>query len=427
MLGNVDVINNKIFSKSTISTVFDGMLTRPVTSQQVEQNLYLINDYAGLSVSGYFEAGNQVGDTKFNINVNSEEKYSSNIRLDNHGTKETGLYRVFANFQVNNLLGIADSLNLSVLSATAPNNTNYWKIDYQTKVFSPRIFIKLGNSTNQFVVDQQNTGFNLNGIVTTNDISAVYKFNRSRINNDTFELKYQTVSSDLQLGDLPDIGNALDEKVNLTSLIYKFDFLQEKQRRLHQGSIVFTAGEYDFGNSLEVGDKFEYLTADYTLLTFFNIPFTESTARLIVRVGGQYAGEFLSSIAKYSLSGASRARAYSPDVFSADDALFASVDLVFNSPDMFDFNLFGETQFKDIAKPFIFIDYGYGVQQPISSAEERVNATLVDAGLGLKFSYLDKVQGNLHIAFPVTNEFSDPEIIIKENDVRFVLDFQYKF
>lgn len=427
MLGNVTVSNNTVYGESSISSVFDNMLAKPVTSSQVEENLYLLNDFPGLSVSGYFEAGHQVGDTKLNIDINNEDKYSSNLRLDNHGTLDTGRYRLFADFQINNLLGITDLLNLSILTATAPSNTNYWKVNYKAKLFSPRWFLNFGASTNEFVVDQENSDLNLNGIVSTEEVSAIYKLTRSRISNDALEIKYQSIASDLQLGDLPDLGNTLDEKISTTSLIYKFDFLQEKQKRLHQGNITYTSGQYEFGNTADTDKKFEYLIFDYSLLTFVKIPFTDSSSRLIVRAGGQYAGNFLSSIAKYALSGPSRTRAFSPSVYSADDALFMSMDLIFNSSDIFDFTIFGETKFKDIVKPFIFIDYGYGIQRAINSTKSDVTGKLFDAGIGLKFNYLNNAQGNLHFAFPINSDFSDKDITVKEKGMRIVFDFQYKF
>ena len=427
MLGEVTVANNTVYSDKNISSVFDSMLTKPVTSSQVEENLYLINDFPGVNVSGFFEPGNQVGDTKLNINTNSEKKYAYNLRLDNHGTKDTGQYRAFADFQVNNLLGMSDFLNLSILTATAPSNTNYWKAFYQTKVFSPRLFFNIGSSTNQFVVDQENSSLNLNGIVSSQEMGLLYKIKRSRISNDSIEVKFQEIASDLQLGNLQDLGNALDEKISTTSLNYKFDFLQEEKKRLHQGNLSFTSGKYIFGNSAGVPDKFKYLNFDYSLLTFFKIPFTDSTSRVLTRLGGQFSGKYLSSISRYTLTGANRARAYSSSVFSADDALFFSTDLIFNSPDIFDFKVWDEISFKDIAKPFIFIDYSNGIQRAINSTKTDVKGELSDYGIGLKINYSNKLQGNINLAFPLHAKFSDQDIKVPDNEPRIVFDFQYKF
>ena len=143
ILGNVEVNKNKMYSTSTLKSVFDGLLTKPVTSDQIEENLYLINDFPGIAVNGFFEPGNQVGDTKLNINVKQEDRYKYNVRLDNHGTTATGLYRSYLDFQVNNPLGTADLINASILYASAPSNTQFWRLYYQTKLFSPRLMYKM--------------------------------------------------------------------------------------------------------------------------------------------------------------------------------------------------------------------------------------------------------------------------------------------
>lgn len=426
-LGSVEVDNNKLYSASTLKSVFDDMLTNPVTSKQVEENLYLINDFPGVAVNGYFEPGNQVGDTKLFINVKQEERFTSNIRFDNHGTEGTGLYRTFLDFQINNPLGITDLLNLSVLHASAPNNTQFWRAFYQTKLFNPRWKFLLGVSENQFLVDRTTLGtsLDLNGTVSVADIGLRYNLERSRKNNSRFELKYESIESDLRIGDFN--SDAFDESVNNTSLSYHYDHLNEKEKKLHQGSFKLTSSEITFG--LEDGqDKAPIIfSADYTLLSFVKVPFTDSNSRLILRSNLQYAGKKISSIARSALAGPTRVRGYSSDVFSADDTLLFGVDWVFNAPDLFDFKLFGELSFKDIAKPFVFADFGYGKQYSVVDIAPDITSQLADVGFGLQIAHKDKFSGNLQFAFPILDKFSDADISIKKESVRVVFDFQYKF
>ena len=427
VLGSVEVHNNDMYAVSTLKSVFDDLLTKPVTSAQIEQNLYLINDFPGLSVNGFFEPGYQVGDTKLNINVKQEKRYKANIRLDNHGTTGTGLYRSFLDVQVNNPLGIADLLNLSVLYASEPNNTQFWRISYQAKLFTPRLRFMLGSSENQFLIDSSTLGtsLDLNGVVSVLESGFRYDFNRSRKNNSHIELKYESINSDLQIGDFN--STSFDESVNNTSFSYHFDSLNEKDKRLHQGSYKITSSEITFG--AEDGQDTEPLiySADYTLLSFVNVPFTKSNSRLILRANLQYAGKKISSIARSALAGPTRARGYSSDVFSADDALIMGADWVFNAPDLFGFNLFGETSFKNIAKPFVFVDFAYGKQHSIISTSPDVTSLLADVGFGLQIAHSDKFSGNLQFAFPILDKFSDPDITIANKEARIVFDFQYKF
>ena len=427
ILGSVEVHNNDIYDASTLKSVFDDLLTRPVTSAQIEENLYLINDFPGLAVNGFFEPGYQVGDTKLNINVKQEKRYKANVRLDNHGTTGTGLYRSFFDVQVNNPLGITDLLNLSVLYASEPNNTQFWRVFYQAKLFTPRLKIMAGLSENQFLVDKSALGasLDLQGTVSVSDAGLRYDLKRSRKNNSRIEFKYENIISDLRIGTFN--SDAFDETVTNMSLSYHYDSLNEKDKRLHQASYKLTSSEITFG--LEDGqDKDSFIfSTDYTLLSFIKVPFTKSNSRLIMRANLQYAGKKISSIARSALAGPTRVRGYSSDVFSADDALILGTDWVFNAPDLFDFNLFGEISFKNIAKPFVFVDFAYGKQHSIISTSPDVTSLLADVGFGLQIAHSDKFSGNLQFAFPILDKFSDPDITIANKEARIVFDFQYKF
>ena len=428
VLGSVDVNNNKLYSAKKLKSVFDDMLTAPVTSSQVEENLYLINDFPGVSVNGFFEPGYQVGDTKLTINVKNENTYSSNIRADNHGTDSTGKYRLYADVQVNNLIGTADLFNLSVLTASQPNNTEYYRVNYESTFFSPRFKVGLGSSTNQFLVDRSalNAAVGITGTVEIQDLSMHYQLTRSRIKNTSLHIKYENIFSDLQIGQFVDTDNRLDDELNNISVSYNYDYLNEKSKTLHQGSYKFTSGEFAFGAEEGQSTGYEFLNIDYTMLTFVKVPFTDSISRLILRANFQYSGKALPTVSRASLAGPTKARGYASDIYSADDVLYLGADWLFNSPDFFDFNLFGETNFKDLVKPFVFVDTAYGIQNGLSATDTDINGLLVDAGVGLQFNK-GNFSGNLHVAFPLSESFS--EEIASEDDIstRIIFDFQYKF
>jgi len=427
MLGSVDINNNVLYAASTIKSGFESLITKPVTSASIEENLYLINDFPGIVVNGFFEPGYQVGDTKLNINVKQEKRFKSNIRLDNHGTDGTGLYRIFIDFQVNNPLGIADLVNLSILQASAPNNTQFWRVSYQAKLFSPRWKIMTGISKNQFLVDKSTLGtsLDLKGTVSVNDLGLRYDIQRSRKNNSRLELKYESVISDLRIGDFN--SDAFDEKVRNISLSYIYDTLNEKSKRLHQANYKLTSSDILFGVENGQDEKFLVLSADYTLLSFVKVPFFDSNSRLILRANLQLAGKKISSVSRSAIAGPAKVRSFSSDAFSADDTLILGTDWIFNAPDMFDFKLFNETSFKDIAKPFVFADVGYGKQYSIASNASDVTSQLADVGFGLQIAYKDKFSGNLQFAYPLLSNFSDPNITIEDKGARIVFDFQYKF
>ncbi|MBI1425468.1 MAG: ShlB/FhaC/HecB family hemolysin secretion/activation protein [Gammaproteobacteria bacterium] len=429
MLGDVKVQGNKIYSTDDLKDVFSDMVAKPVTNAAVEEDLFLINSFPGIVVDGYFEPGYQVGDTRLNINVKNESRYNADIRVDNHGTPESGLYRIYVDGQVNNALGMADMLQASYLKALHPDNTDYYKLSYELNLFSPRTRFGVETSKNQFVVDQSSAQANLDlhGSVFVDAVTAKYIQKRSRLENKSYELRYEKVKSDLQIGNIPDINNALDEKLSNTSLAYNFDFLQEEKRRLHQGKVKITFGSFDFGVKPNQDASYKFLNGDYSLLTFWKVPWVDANTRVIYRAGMQYSGINLSPIVRYSLAGPTRARGFSPSIFTADDAVYLGIDWLFNSPGWFDFNITKSINFKQITKPFLFADYAYGIQHTLTGGEGDAKATLSDAGFGLQFSYSNNFSGNLMVAFPITRNITGTTVTPEKDNYRVVFDFQYSF
>ena len=396
----------------------------------VEQNLYLINDFPGVNADGYFEPGSQIGDTKLNINIKNESRYNLNFRLDNHGTDQTGLYRLYADFQLNNTLGFADIFKLSVLDASSPNNTKYWRLNYQMNAFSPRLKLGIGASKNQFVVDQIST-LSLDGVVRVNDLSAVYVFRRSRVENYNAGLKYEKIESDLkqQREGVAISGINNDESLKNSSIQFNYDILQESAQVLHQGNFRWTSGEYVYTPIAEPGDRYNVLSADYTSLMFLKVPYFEANSRLIFRASAQRSGDVVSSILRFSLAGPTRVRAYSPNFYSADDAVYLGADWVFNSPDFMDIDLFADINLQESVRPFIFADYGYGKQLSIEGAASGsdVSGKLADIGFGFQLVHGASFKGSLQFAFPLKTDFSNPEVVPEEEGMRVLFDMQYGF
>ncbi len=117
----------------------------------------------------------------------------------------------------------------------------------------------------------------------------------------------------------------------------------------------------------------------------------------------------LSSINQYSLAGPTRVRAYESSQFSADNAIYTGVDWVLNAPDFFDWEI-GNSNFKNIAQPFLFLEASWGETLSIAKNVDDITGQLLGAGIGLQISYSNVLQGNLQLAFPLDEDFSSDEI-----------------
>ena len=377
-------------------------------------------------MDGYFEPGYQVGDTRLNINVRNETRYNANLSVDNHGTDESGLYRFYADFQVNNVLGIADHMKIGLLQAASPDNTTYWQLAFESNFFSPRFRVGVESSRNQFIVDQTTSSsqgdFDLSGAVDVLGVHGKYIQERGRTKNSSYELLGKTIKSDVKIGSFANRDNVLRH----FSVRYNLDYLNDASKRLHDGSIEYTRGRFELG--AEGQDKdYNILSAEYALLTFLKVPFTESTSRFIFRSTLQYSGTNLSAIARFSLAGPTRVRGFSPSFFTADDALYLGTDWLFNSPDIFDIQI-ASINLKSLAKPFVFFDYGYGKQYEISSGKKDPTGQLADIGIGLQLSHGYKFSGNLQLSYKILEQFTDNiNQQAKADNMRLLFDMQYSF
>lgn len=422
-LGEIALQNNKRYSDALLKRVFKNALAKPVTNDTVEENLYLINDLPGLVVSGYFEPGSQVGDTKLNVNVNAERWYDANLRFDNHGSDKSGEYRAYADFALNNPLGIGDELHLGVLGAFEPEDATYGSLRYSLPIATPRVWFSTGVSTNDFLSVTDDKSTYVLGESLLMDASVNYKLSRSRLKNHTIGFGYSEIDSEI---------NYEQNGVNLeavfdsntaknTELFYEFDLLAEKSQVLHQGRVGIISSKYvdDVNEDPDVDTSPIILTFDYSKLSFTTIPFTKKRSKMILRASGQYSEAALAVVSKSSLAGPMRARGFAINEYSADDALFLGADLILDDLSFGGLTL-GNQKVENIFQPFIFLDVAYGKSNPFDSDAENDSseAHLIDAGVGLKVGFKDSLSGNLVLAHPLDAKNSALEAQERDEDLQ---------
>lgn len=406
-LGEVNVENHDRYSEKAIERIFYDDLHQPVTKDAVEENLYLLNDMPGLSVQGYFEPGEQVGDTQLQLNVQSEDRYEGNVRLDNHGSSSTGEYRLYADLFIFNPFGWSDEIQLGVLNSFNPDNTTYGSIRYNSFTFGPRWRLSTGVSSNDFVSTSVISGATLEatGESFVSDVSVGYFTKRSRKKNFSIELSYTAIQTELTISEVPQP----DTSVGNTRLGFSFDLLNERAQTLHAGSmgLSYSSSTEDVESAqgtLEVKNNYQRLTFDYTMLKFLNFPFTKTETRLFVDVNGQYSGERQQSVNQFALTGPQRTRGFEVNRFFSDDGLRVGAEWMFKFPEAMNFDIAGE-RFVNVIQPYVLADIAYGVSHPFQSStsalDEKVTATFSSVGLGFKFNFTRHCRGDFALSTPL--------------------------
>jgi len=426
MLGEVEIANNEMYNTDYLKSIFKDDLAKPVTNQTIEERLYEINGFPGIQVDGFFEPGKQVGDTKLNVNIRQEDRFSYIARMDNHGSEDSGLYRLLFGVKANNLLGFADYLNINFLQTAFPDDTTYWQLKYDTTFFTPVLRFGVDYSQNDFLVNQSSIASNidLSGLVAIYGAQFKYIAQQSRKKNSSYELRFENIISDLQVG--TSTSDFYNDAISIASISYSFDRLDDAAKQLHNFKINYDFGNFDYGYEIGQDEKFNILNIDYSLLSFVKVPFFEANSRLVVRLNTQFSGTNLSSVARFSLTGASKARGFEPGYFTADDAAYVGAEWIFNSPDMFDITI-EEFDLTNAIRPFLFADYAYGYQYSLNPLEDDATAHIADIGLGLQVSHRSGLSGNFQLAFPVLSELENAGEDPDYDSFRLNVDIQYAF
>lgn len=442
-LGELTVLNNKNYKDKTLQSIFRPVIGKPVTAGNIEERLYFVNDLPGMSAQAYFEPGSQVGDTRLNINVVREKSFSGNVRLDNHGSENTGEYRLYTDGYWYNPGGFGDQLHIGILGTFDPSNSLYGSIHYGVPLFSPRAKFTFGGSTNDFVSETLQ-GVTLTGTSVVYDATLNYILKRSRVKNLSTELRLSEVSSEIEEkeGRLQLEDGELDDTIRNVDLVFNFDVLLERWRAMHQGGVRLTYGDFAKGRNFYQDENPLSLAFNYSLIKFAKVPFTNANSRIQARFAGQYSETSLPSTSQFSLAGPTKLRAFDINQFNADSGAYLSVDWIFSGPGFLDLQLGGE-RLSDVLQPYVFAEAGYGdskdsgrpIIRPGAAATPKQPGSwtvMSDVGVGLRLSMRSNFRANLSYAY-VTSYHSDLGPLTEESTKdleersKFYFDMQYSF
>ena len=439
-LGEVNVINNKRYKSKAIEKIFAKEFGEPITAKKIEEKLYFVNDMPGLTAQAYFEPGSQVGDTRLNVNLVEERRFNGNVRMDNHGSPSTGEYRLYTDGYWHNPTGFGDQLHIGVLGTFEPANSNYGSIHYGIPIFGPRAKFTFGASSNAFISSLD--ALTLTGDSLVFDATMNYILKRSREANYSAELRVSSVDTDITEVEKtplpgsavpPASASALDEydtAVDNFDVVFNFDLVDEKFRALHQGGIRLSTSSMSKGQRVNQADNPVVLALNYSLLKFVKIPFTDTQSRLVINSALQYSEGALPSTSQFALAGPGRMRGFEINTYNADQGVYLGLDWIFNSPSFLDFEVGGE-KLNTLLQPYVFLNAGYGHTHgvgevipadgspPSTAITRNTKILLGDMGLGLKFTFKNKLRSSLTFALPTHYRLDKGEVLNAQGDPKY--------
>lgn len=428
-LGNVAVQGEHRYRDSLLTDAFLPLVGETVTAENVQEAMYLSNDLPGVSLFGYFTAGEQVGETQLNLTVRNEKRWDALLRLDNHGSDLTGEYRAFAQFQLLNPTGAGDRLQLGVLQTGEPANSTYGMLDYEVPVFGLRDRIGVMGSYNDYVVGGTGSLDDIAGESVTGELSWTHAFLRGRKRNFSTGLLFAEKRSDLA-----GIGGTFQkvERSQNAGLGLDWDSLFEQSRVLARAGARLESGSVQEGLEDGQEDAFGKLYADGSVLFFVPLPFSDRDSRMVVNTVLQWSDVKMPSVELYSLGGPNGVKGFAPTAFSADRAGYLGAEWFLPMPKFLDFGLAGNRSLADVLQFTLFADGGYGTQVALEPSVGVPPADqwgwLASAGVGARVAWGGRFGAQLTVAQPLGKGFSDPDVDAgTEEELRAWLDMTYQF
>ena len=153
-----------------------------VNSQSYERSMLLLSDQPGLRVSSGLQEGSQSGTTDLSVEVAAGRRWAFTAEADNHGTEESGRYRVGGTVRWLSPFGIGDNLDARVLLAN-DNGLQYGRVAYEAPIGTSGLRAGAGLARINYELGGQFVDLDARGTADVADISLNYPLIRQRQQN----------------------------------------------------------------------------------------------------------------------------------------------------------------------------------------------------------------------------------------------------
>ncbi|WP_256328971.1 ShlB/FhaC/HecB family hemolysin secretion/activation protein [Variovorax sp. YR634] len=347
-----------------------------VSAPAYERAMLLLSDQPGVKVSSGLQEGAQAGTTDLSVEVAAAPRWAFTAEADNHGTKESGRYRVGGTARWLSPFGIGDNLDMRVMVSDS-NALQYGRIAYEAPIGTSGLRAGVGLSRVSYELGGQFVDLDARGRANVLDFSLNYPLIRQRQQNLFLRLG-------VDVKDLTDELRAADfsskKRVNGLSLGWTW----ERRDELLGGGYWASSGTLYHGSlsirDPESRDFDRSITGHNTEGGFTKLSFQLSRLQAIVprhslylSLGGQWASKNLDASEKLALGGARAVRAYPSGELLVDQGVIGTVEWRWS--------------LNEELTPFLFYDAAHGKIVRNPTPYDGINShSLRGYGVGLSWS-----------------------------------------
>nr|VFJ57273.1 MAG: Hemolysin activation/secretion protein [Candidatus Kentron sp. FW] len=385
------------YTAAQFEPLFDLEPGQPIvgSAADIHKGILIANDYPGVQLAGSLKPSKTTpGDMDIHIEVQQEERWDGSIAFDNHGYGQIQQDRVSMNLGFNNMMGLADRLDLSLLKGFSIQDENlFGSVKYSFPILDGMTRLGGSYSENTYFTSAL-ADFNIH---STNEIGQVYierDFIRSPMRKLSgflafnYKDSYSEVFTDGRTyRDTLFVMDLMTDAELRDQVMVRKDLAEQNFAAVNQFSFGYHHGFEDVFESLDnndpnstrlggsgekAGGKFDKVTATYRRYH----PLSENIM-LMLQAEGQWSNDLLTSAEQQTLGGPYNVRAYRPGEFLMDKGYFGSAEISMDLPKLFDNQL--NTRIS------AFVDYARGwLNDPLPNQKDTVS--LAAMGLGLELN-----------------------------------------
>lgn len=358
-----------------------------VSAPAYERAMLLLSDQPGARVSSSLQEGAQAGTTDLSVEVAAAPRFAFTAEADNHGTKESGRYRIGGTARWLSPFGIGDNLDLRAMVSNG-NSLQFGRLAYEAPIGTSGLRAGVGIARVNYEVGGEFAELGAQGRANVFDVSLNYPVIRQRQQN-----LFLRLSADVK--DLKDSLEAAEFQSRKRVRGLGLGWTWERRDEMLGGGYWASSGTLYHGKlsirdaqSRELDQSFagRHTEGGYTKITaqLSRLQAIVPGHSLYLSIGGQWASKNLDASEKLSLGGARAVRAYSSSEALVDQGVIGTVEWRWSFNNEFTpFVFYDAAHGKYVRNPTIYDDHngislrGYGVGMSWSRPGNfSINATL---------------------------------------------------
>jgi len=300
-----------------------------VNAQSYERAMLLLSDQPGVRVSSGLQEGTQTGTTDLSVEVPAAPRYAFTAEADNHGTKESGRYRIGGTARWLSPFGIGDNLDARVMVSNS-NALQFGRLSYEAPLGASGLRVGVGAARVSYELGGEFEELGAQGRANVFDVSLNYPVIRQRQQN-----LFLRLSADLK--DLTDNMEAVQFSAKKRVRGLGLGWTWERRDDVLGGGYWASSGTLYHGSlsirdaqslQLDQSDAGRRTEGGFNKLTFqlSRLQSVVPNHSLYLSLGGQWASKNLDPSEKLSLGGARAVRAYSSSEALVDEGLIGTVE-----------------------------------------------------------------------------------------------------